>query len=47
MTLPGSKGEHQAQEAFGTTRRALAFYHKQMLPYLNPLMREFIGVRFF
>jgi predicted pyridoxine 5'-phosphate oxidase superfamily flavin-nucleotide-binding protein len=43
MTLPGSKGEHQAQEAFGTTRRALTFYHKQMLPYLNPLMREFIA----
>ena len=43
MTLPGSKGEHQAQEAFSTTRRALTFYHKQMLPYLNPLMREFIA----
>ncbi len=43
MKLPGSKGEHQAQEAFGTTRRALAFYNKQMLNYLNPLMREFIA----
>ena len=43
MKLPGSKGEHQAQEAFGTTRRALTFYHKQMLNYLNPLMREFIA----
>ncbi|MGE3540002.1 MAG: pyridoxamine 5'-phosphate oxidase family protein [Candidatus Tectimicrobiota bacterium] len=42
MQLPGSTGEHQAQAAFGTTRRALSFYHKQMLPYLNPLMREFI-----
>jgi predicted pyridoxine 5'-phosphate oxidase superfamily flavin-nucleotide-binding protein len=42
MKLPGSQGEHQAQEAFGTTRRALTFYHKQMLHYLNPLMREFI-----
>src|SRR5947209_5104875 len=28
MTLPGSQGEHHAQEAFGTTRRALTFYHK-------------------
>jgi len=43
MKLPGSKGEHQAQEAFGTTRRALTFYNKQMLVYLNPLMREFIA----
>ncbi len=43
MQLPGSTGEHQAQEAFGTTRRALTFYHKQMLNYLNPLMREFIA----
>lgn len=43
MKFPGSDGEHQAQEEFGTTRRALAFYHKQMLNYLNPLMREFIA----
>ena len=43
MKLPGSKGEHQAQEAFGTIRRALTFYNKQMLNYLNPLMREFIA----
>jgi predicted pyridoxine 5'-phosphate oxidase superfamily flavin-nucleotide-binding protein len=43
MQLPGSTGEHQAQAAFGTTRRALTFYHKQMLNYLNPLMRAFIA----
>lgn len=43
MTLPGSTGEHQAQEAFGTTRQALAFYNNQMLDYLNPLMRQFIA----
>lgn len=43
MQLPGSKGEHQAQKKFGTTRRALAFYNKQMLNYLTPLMREFIA----
>ncbi len=43
MKLPGSEGEHQAQEKFGTTRRALVFYNKQMLNYLNPVMREFIA----
>ncbi len=43
MKLPGSRGEHEAQKEFGTTRRALAFYNKQMLNYLNPLMREFIA----
>src|SRR5712691_2129672 len=42
MQLPGSTGEHQAQEQFDTTRRALTFYNKQMLNALNPLMREFI-----
>lgn len=41
--LPGAEGEHQAQEKFGTTRRAQAFYNKQMLDYLNPPMREFIA----
>lgn len=43
MKLPGSEGEHQAQRKYGTTRRALAFYDKQMLDCLNPLMREFIA----
>lgn len=43
MNLPGSKGEHKAQEKFGTSRRALAFYHNQMLDYLNPVMKEFIA----
>ncbi len=43
MKIPGSNGEHQAQEKFGTTRRALAFYSKQMLNYLNPAMREFVS----
>jgi uncharacterized protein len=42
LQLPGSHGEHLAQEQFGTTRRALAFYNKQMLDYLNPLMQDFI-----
>ncbi len=43
MKLPGSKGEHQAQEQSGTTHRALAFYDRQMLDHLNPLMWEFIA----
>ncbi|BAY59159.1 hypothetical protein NIES2135_60360 (plasmid) [Leptolyngbya boryana NIES-2135] len=43
IKLPGSSGEHLAQAKFGTTRRAFAFYNRQMLNYLNPLMREFIG----
>ncbi|MEZ2279138.1 MAG: pyridoxamine 5'-phosphate oxidase family protein [Microcoleus sp.] len=42
VNIPGSEGEHLAQERFGTTRRALSFYNKQMLDYLNPLMQEFI-----
>ncbi len=41
--LPGSQGEHVAQAKFSTTQRALAFYNKQMLTYLNPLMQEFIA----
>lgn len=43
MSIPGSHGEHQAQERYGTTRRALAFYNNQMLNYLNPVMREFVS----
>jgi predicted pyridoxine 5'-phosphate oxidase superfamily flavin-nucleotide-binding protein len=38
-----SAGEHQAQAMFGTGRRALAFYNKQMLDYLNGPMRDFIA----
>ena len=43
MELPGSKGEHQLQEEFATTRRARAFYKQQLLDCLNPSMQEFIG----
>jgi uncharacterized protein len=43
IKLPGSSGEHLAQAKFGTTRRAFAFYNRQVLNYLNPLMCEFIG----
>ena len=40
---PGSEGEHALQERYATFKRAAAFYDKQMLDYLNPLMREFIA----
>lgn len=40
--LPGAEGEHRAQEMFGTAKRALTFYNKQVLDFLNPLMCEFI-----
>ena len=43
MKLPGSNGEHQAQEKFGSTDRALAFYQKQMLNFLNPWMCKSIA----
>ena len=41
--VPGSSGEHELQERLGTFKRAAAFYDKQMLDHLNPLMREFVG----
>jgi predicted pyridoxine 5'-phosphate oxidase superfamily flavin-nucleotide-binding protein len=40
---PGSGGEHALQERFATFKRAAAFYDKQMLDHLNPLMREYIA----
>src|SRR5919107_763920 len=40
---PGSGGEHELQERFGSFKRAAAFYDKQMLDHLNPLMREYIA----
>jgi uncharacterized protein len=42
-TMPGSRGEHDLQERYGTRARAEAFYNKQMLSYLNPQMRTFIA----
>src|SRR3954471_21341346 len=42
---PGSGGEHELQERFGTFKRAAAFYDKQMLDHLNPLMREYIAAQ--
>lgn len=41
--LPGSAGEHELQERHGTLRRASAFYDKQMLDHLNPLMRDYVA----
>lgn len=43
MANPGSRGEHELQERFGTTKRALAFYNNQVLGHLNPLMQAFIA----
>jgi uncharacterized protein len=40
---PGSAGEHALQERYETFKRAAAFYDKQMLDYLNPLMKEYIA----
>ena len=41
--LPGSDGEHELQECYGTSKRARAFYSRQMLDHLNEEMREFIA----
>jgi predicted pyridoxine 5'-phosphate oxidase superfamily flavin-nucleotide-binding protein len=42
---PGSQGEHELQGRHGTFKRAAAFYDKQMLDHLNPLMREYIAAQ--
>jgi hypothetical protein len=42
-TMPGSRGERDLQERYGTRARAEAFYQKQMLSYLNPQMSTFIA----
>jgi predicted pyridoxine 5'-phosphate oxidase superfamily flavin-nucleotide-binding protein len=43
QTMPGSRGEHDLQERYGTRSRAEAFYKHQVLSYLNPQMRAFIA----
>jgi predicted pyridoxine 5'-phosphate oxidase superfamily flavin-nucleotide-binding protein len=43
LQRPGSAGEHALQERYDTFKRAAAFYDKQMLDHLNPLMREYIA----
>lgn len=40
--LPGSDGEHAIQREFGTEKKALSFYNKQVLNELAPLMCQFI-----
>jgi uncharacterized protein len=44
-SLPGSEGEHSLQDRLGTARRAAAFYNKQMLEHLNPLMLEYLATQ--
>ena len=40
--LPGSAGEHRLQDLYGTTKRALSFYNKRVIGYINDTMRQFI-----
>lgn len=40
---PGSVGEHELQQKFGTTERADRFYSHQMLDHLNDRMQIFVG----
>lgn len=44
-SLPGSAGEHALQDRLGMSRRAAAFYNKQMLDHLNPLMLEYLSTQ--
>lgn len=41
--LPGSCGEHELQERFGTTRRARSFYDRQVVDRLTDEMCTFVG----
>jgi hypothetical protein len=41
--LPGSRGEHLLQAAYGTAARAEKFYDDQVLDHLNEQMIEFVG----
>ncbi len=40
--MPGSHGEHDLQDRFGTATRARAFYDHQMLDRLNERMQDFV-----
>lgn len=42
VELPGSQGEHEMQEDFGTVSQAKSFYDSQMREFLAPRMQEFI-----
>ncbi len=44
-SLPGSDGEHDLQDRFETTGRALSFYENAMHDRLNDVMRSFIAER--
>lgn len=41
--MPGSSGEHELQDRYGTQRRAQVFYEKQVLDHLNEEMQAFIA----
>jgi predicted pyridoxine 5'-phosphate oxidase superfamily flavin-nucleotide-binding protein len=41
--MPGSRGEHLLQCAYGTADRARKFYGDQVLDHLNPEMVTFLG----
>ncbi|MFZ5850454.1 MAG: pyridoxamine 5'-phosphate oxidase family protein [Actinomycetota bacterium] len=41
--LPGSAGEHQLQQAYGTEARAERFYADQVLDHLNERMQAFVA----
>jgi predicted pyridoxine 5'-phosphate oxidase superfamily flavin-nucleotide-binding protein len=41
--LPGSRGEHLLQCAYGSRDRARKFYDDQLLDHLNEAMVEFVG----
>jgi predicted pyridoxine 5'-phosphate oxidase superfamily flavin-nucleotide-binding protein len=42
-SLPGSRGEHLLQCAYGSRDRAKKFYNDQVLDHLNDAMIEFVG----
>ncbi len=41
--LPGSDGERQLQDRYGSTKRAQRFYEQQVLDHLNDQMRHFLA----
>lgn len=43
--LPGSAGEHELQEAFGTRERARRFYDNAVHDHLTERMQAFVGER--
>lgn len=43
IELPGTQGEHDLQKTFGTQSQALAFYNKQVVDHITPLMADYIS----